>query len=154
MNHFETGEVVGRILKLFPLKGARSLSNDEMRLYADQVRRFPLAVAIAAADAYKAETTRSRPVLGEFMKVLRRTNDRTRGDLKMTTADEFEGPSIEALVNQHRGVVERARSLYGAGSRHVEMAVDQARREFVSAGRVSEWPQAEAAIRGIGMVST
>lgn len=148
MNHLETGEVVARLMKLFPLKGARSLSNEEMRLYADQVRRFPLAVALAAADAYKAETTRSRPVLGEFMKVLRRTNDRATAGAPMARADGFEGPSIESLVNQHRGAVARAAALYGAGSRHVEMAMEAARREFVSAGRLTEWPDAEAAIRG------
>lgn len=78
MNPLEAREVCAHIINLFPLRGGACLSDQEIRLLASRMASYDRDVAIAAADKYKLETTRSKPVMGEFIKLLKTMQQEAR----------------------------------------------------------------------------
>jgi len=122
VTHDEANNVIALILGLFPVLTGSALTDEEIRLYRDQLLPRPYDLALAAAREHKVRSTRMLPVLSEFMAALRRLEEQRARD---NPARVQRRPSFDELVTRHRALLRRAREL-----RQVEsLAWDDVRRD-------------------------
>lgn len=153
MTEHEADSVVAHLVRLFPLRSGMAISNAEVPLWTRLLRPVPRDVGVAAVESYKSETARSRPVLGEFRRVLERVKanaTQQRGRVDTSRCDQLRAwlgrPEMSdrgTLDFYHGQVVRRAASLYGEASAAVDREIRGAKADYEAAGFAAEWEQIE-----------